>query len=413
MAGNLTSQVRGIARRGDGGGQRRPSPEADRGGQGRDRRAGRHHQLHDRHAGHLRRPGDHGGPRGGSGGQARRPGPRARRGRHLEGPHRQREPAGRQPHHAGARHRRGGHRRHQGRPHPRHHRRCAGRGGRPQGHHQRDDPQPPGDHPQEQRAGLAEDEPGQVQPHAAGAEGSADGGPADPLRAGPGRRRPSTAPSTCWRRRSRRGCRLLAGYAHQARPEAAAEFAVGEGLVGQCALERQKIVLDNVPPDYIRDQLRPRAARPPSTSSCSPSSSRRRCAVSSSWPPSTASTPPTTPSSTSSWRASPSSSTPSRPTPARRTSSPSRSRWPPSSSRRTRSCRRRRRLLAHQNVEVERKNERGGAGPAGPGGEGGPAGPDLQVQVGVPGQHVARAAHAAEQPAHPVRSAVAQRRRAT
>ena len=46
--------------------------------------------------------------------------------------------------------------------------------------------------------------------------------------------------------------KLLAGYALQAREDAAAEFAVGEGLVGQCALEKQKIVLTNVPRDYIR-----------------------------------------------------------------------------------------------------------------------------------------------------------------
>ena len=46
-------------------GQRRPEAEADGGRQGRNRRAGRHDQRHDRHAGHLRRPGDDGGPRGG------------------------------------------------------------------------------------------------------------------------------------------------------------------------------------------------------------------------------------------------------------------------------------------------------------------------------------------------------------
>jgi HAMP domain-containing protein len=33
--------------------------------------------------------------------QARRPGRRVRRGRHLEGPHRQRQPARREPHHSG------------------------------------------------------------------------------------------------------------------------------------------------------------------------------------------------------------------------------------------------------------------------------------------------------------------------
>ena len=109
--------------------QRRPEAEADRRGQGRDRRPGRHDQQHDRHAGDVRRSGDHGGPRGRRRRQARRPGERARRRRHLEGPDRQRQPARRQPDDAGARHRRGGHRRHQGRPDAVDHGRGAGRGG--------------------------------------------------------------------------------------------------------------------------------------------------------------------------------------------------------------------------------------------------------------------------------------------
>src|SRR4026209_3050240 len=45
---------------------------------------------------------------------------------------------------------------------------------------------------------------------------------------------------------------LLASYAHGRLGEAVSEFRLGEGLVGQCAMERQKILLDNVPPDYIR-----------------------------------------------------------------------------------------------------------------------------------------------------------------
>ena len=52
------------------------------------------------------------GVEGRLGGQAQRAG----RCRHLEGPDRQREPAGRQPDQPGARHRRGGDRRDQGRP---------------------------------------------------------------------------------------------------------------------------------------------------------------------------------------------------------------------------------------------------------------------------------------------------------
>jgi signal transduction histidine kinase/DNA-binding response OmpR family regulator len=45
---------------------------------------------------------------------------------------------------------------------------------------------------------------------------------------------------------------LLAGYGQQRSGAMADEFFLGEGLVGQCALERQKIMLSNVPPDYIR-----------------------------------------------------------------------------------------------------------------------------------------------------------------
>ena len=53
--------------------------------------------------------------------------------------------------------------------------------------------------------------------------------------------------------------------------------------------------------------------------------------------------------------------------------------------------------------EVERKNQRGRAGAQGARGKGRAARADLEVQVRVPRQHVARAAHAAEQPADPVR----------
>ena len=189
MAANLTSQVRGIAKvvtavaNGD------LKQKLTRRGQGRDRRAGRHHQQHDRHAGDLRRPGDHVarevGIEGKLGGQAQRAGRR----RHLARPHRQRQPARRQPDHPGARDRRGRHRGDQGRPHALDHGRGAGRGGGAQGQHQRDDPQPARHHAEEHRAGLAEDQPRQVHPHAAGPARPRDG------------RRSSSCPS--WRRWSR------------------------------------------------------------------------------------------------------------------------------------------------------------------------------------------------------------------
>ena len=58
----------------------------------------------------LRRRSDPRGARGGHRGQARRSGAGARRRRYMEGPHRQREPDGRQPDRPGSQHRRRDHR---------------------------------------------------------------------------------------------------------------------------------------------------------------------------------------------------------------------------------------------------------------------------------------------------------------
>ena len=45
---------------------------------------------------------------------------------------------------------------------------------------------------------------------------------------------------------------LLASYAYKGQSAVGSQLGLGEGLVGQCALEKQKILLSNVPPDYIR-----------------------------------------------------------------------------------------------------------------------------------------------------------------
>ncbi len=45
--------------------------------------------------------------------------------------------------------------------------------------------------------------------------------------------------------------KLLTSYAYQERKNIANRFRLGEGLVGQCALEKKSIVLTNVPGDYI------------------------------------------------------------------------------------------------------------------------------------------------------------------
>jgi signal transduction histidine kinase/DNA-binding response OmpR family regulator/HAMP domain-containing protein len=46
--------------------------------------------------------------------------------------------------------------------------------------------------------------------------------------------------------------RLIASYAFTERRRVANRFRVGEGLVGQCALEKKTILLANCPPDYVR-----------------------------------------------------------------------------------------------------------------------------------------------------------------
>lgn len=46
--------------------------------------------------------------------------------------------------------------------------------------------------------------------------------------------------------------KLLSSYAYQERKHLSNEFQLGEGLVGQCALEKQRILLADVPGDYIR-----------------------------------------------------------------------------------------------------------------------------------------------------------------
>ncbi len=92
------------------------------------------------------------------GGQANVPGCA----RHVARPHRQRQPARRQPHVPGPRDRGGVDRRRQGRPDALHHGRGRGGGRRAEGQHQPDDRQPEGHDAQEPGAGLAEDEPREV-----------------------------------------------------------------------------------------------------------------------------------------------------------------------------------------------------------------------------------------------------------
>ena len=105
------------------------------------------------------------GVEGRLGGQANVPGRR----RHVEGSDRQREPAGRQPDQPGARHRGSGHRRDQGRLDALDSGGSQRRSGRTERQHQHHDRQPAADHGSQHRAGLAEDQPGALHRHVAGA----------------------------------------------------------------------------------------------------------------------------------------------------------------------------------------------------------------------------------------------------
>jgi CheY-like chemotaxis protein/CHASE3 domain sensor protein len=46
--------------------------------------------------------------------------------------------------------------------------------------------------------------------------------------------------------------KLIGSYAYQQRKNLSNRYEIGEGLVGQCALEKQKILLTNIPDDYIQ-----------------------------------------------------------------------------------------------------------------------------------------------------------------
>ena len=168
MAANLTEQVRGIVKVVTAVAERRPQAEPHGEIEGRGRGARRDDQQHDRHARDVRRSGDDGGARGRRRRPPRRPGERARRRGHLEGPHRQREPARREPDHPGARDRRGRDRRDQGRPDPLDSGRCARRSRRAERQHQHDDRQSAAHDRPQHRAGLAEDQPRALHQHAAG-----------------------------------------------------------------------------------------------------------------------------------------------------------------------------------------------------------------------------------------------------
>ena len=114
------------------------------------------------------------------------------------------------------------------------------------GNLKRDDGEQPG-------AGLAQDQPRAVQPPDAGPEGPRRGRAprherAHAARAGAhGRVLHHGAGRT-----ARRALRLIASYAYKERKHVGERWHLGEGLVGQAALEKKPILLTNVPDDYIQ-----------------------------------------------------------------------------------------------------------------------------------------------------------------
>ena len=195
-------------------------------------------------------------------GQARRPGQRPRRRRHVEGPHRQRQPARGEPHQPGARDRGGRHRRHEGRPDPVDSGRSARRGRRAERQHQHDDRQPARDDRSQPGAGLAEDEPREVHAHAAGPARSRHRRQAAAVRAGAARQRAAGRDLPDGERLSDTSpaLSLLAGYAIG--DDQATRIEVGKGLVGQCALEKQRILLTKVPRELHARPVEPRQRAP-------------------------------------------------------------------------------------------------------------------------------------------------------
>ena len=138
MASNLTAQVRNIAEVATAIASGDLSKKITVNVSGRDPAAEGDHQHDGRSAQRVRRRSDARGARGRHRRPARRPGQRARRGRHVEGPDRQRQLDGEQPDRAGAQHRRGGDRHRQRRPLEEDHGRRAGRDPAAEGDHQHD-----------------------------------------------------------------------------------------------------------------------------------------------------------------------------------------------------------------------------------------------------------------------------------
>ena len=208
--------------------------------------------------------------------------------------------------------------------------------------------------------------------------------------------------SSCWR-----------ATRYSERKNVANRFELGEGLVGQCALEKEKILAHQRARRTTSSITSGLGEAPPRNIIVLPvlfegqvKAVHRAGLVRAVQPDA-----PGVPRSAHRERSA-SCSTRSRPTCGPRSCSSSRSRSRRSCRASRRSCSRRNAGAGGEGAAARRaerrgraQEPRGRAGAPGARGEGRAARADLEVQVRVPRQHVARAAHAAQQPAHPRRSA--------
>ena len=252
MASNLTDQVRGIVKVVTAVADGNLAAKAHGAGEGRNRGTRRHDQQHDRHAGHVLGTSHQRGPRGRRRRPAWRPGQRARCRRFVARSYGQRQPAGRQSDDSGARHRRSGHRRDEGRLDPLDPSRNARRSRRAQGQHQHDDREPARNDRAQQGTGLAQDERRPVHEHAPRPTRLVHGGANCCWPTWCRWCRRSRARSTKWRATTTKhpACSLLAAYAGI--PNQPERIPLGDGLLGQCALEKRTVLLKDIPPEYVR-----------------------------------------------------------------------------------------------------------------------------------------------------------------
>ena len=273
-------------------------------------------------------------------------------------------------------------------------------------------------HAEEHRAGLAEDQPRQVQPHVARPEGPEHGRPADPL----GTRAGGDGAARGLLRRSIAAARCRSSPCSPATPRSrqaacGKQIGLGEGLVGQCALEKQKILLAQraarLHPHFLRPGRRPAAEHPRAAGRVRrPGQGRARTGLVRALQPDAPGVPRSA-HRVDRHRAQHDRSQHAhgRPAQAVAVAGPGTAE-PPGRAAADQPGAAGKGPAAGPPEPGSRTQEPGSrAGPPGPRRKGQAARPDVQVQVRVPRQHVARAAHAAQQPADPLRSALEEPRR--